>query len=405
MDSVLGQLTDRVRAAAASGTPLRIRGGGSKDFYGQSLQGEVLDTTVLTGIVSYEPSELVVTARAGTPLRELEAVLAEQGQCLPFEPPHFAFQREHCQGIGNATGSSLTGGVMTEATGDATGHATVGGMVAAGLSGPARASVGGVRDYMLGVQLLNGRAELLTFGGQVMKNVAGYDVSRLMAGSMGTLGLITDVSLKVLPIAPAEATLAFPLGQAKALAQLHRWGGQPLPLNASCWVHDDAAAQDLLYVRLRGAIAAVESATKTMAQQAGGKRMDNAVAAPDWQACRDLRLPFFTNPPQPGMALWRLSVAQTAPVLNLPWPQLVEWHGGLRWLWAPLDAAASVREAATRAGGNATVFVSNYAYPTRATAQFDAFSALNSPLDAIHRRLKAEFDPVGIFNRGRLFRN
>ena len=405
MDSVLGQLTDRVRAAAASGTPLRIRGGGSKDFYGQSLQGEVLDTTVLTGIVSYEPSELVVTARAGTPLRELEAVLAEQGQCLPFEPPHFAFQREHCQGIGNATGSSLTGGVMTEATGDATGHATVGGMVAAGLSGPARASVGGVRDYMLGVQLLNGRAEHLTFGGQVMKNVAGYDVSRLMAGSMGTLGLITDVSLKVLPIAPAEATLAFPLGQAKALAQLHRWGGQPLPLNASCWVHDDAAAQDLLYVRLRGAIAAVESATKTMAQQAGGKRMDNAVAAPDWQACRDLRLPFFTNPPQPGMALWRLSVAQTAPVLNLPWPQLVEWHGGLRWLWAPLEAAASVREAATRAGGNATVFVSSYAYSTRATAQFYAFSALNSPLDAIHRRLKAEFDPVGIFNRGRLFRN
>ena len=405
MDSVLGQLTDRVRAAAASGTPLRIRGGGSKDFYGQSLQGEVLDTTVLTGIVSYEPSELVVTARAGTPLRELEAVLAEQGQCLPFEPPHFAFQREHCQGIGNATGSSLTGGVMTEATGDATGHATVGGMVAAGLSGPARASVGGVRDYMLGVQLLNGRAEHLTFGGQVMKNVAGYDVSRLMAGSMGTLGLITDVSLKVLPIAPAEATLAFALGQAKALAQLHRWGGQPLPLNASCWVHDDAAAQDLLYVRLRGAIAAVESATKTMAQQAGGKRMDNAVAAPDWQACRDLRLPFFTNPPQPDMALWRLSVAQTAPVLNLPWPQLVEWHGGLRWLWAPLEAAASVREAATRAGGNATVFVSSYAYSTRATAQFDAFSALNSPLDAIHRRLKAEFDPVGIFNRGRLFRN
>ena len=405
MDSVLGQLTDRVRAAAASGTPLRIRGGGSKDFYGQSLQGEVLDTTVLTGIVSYEPSELVVTARAGTPLRELEAVLAEQGQCLPFEPPHFAFQREHCQGIGNATGSSLTGGVMTEATGDATGHATVGGMVAAGLSGPARASVGGVRDYMLGVQLLNGRAEHLTFGGQVMKNVAGYDVSRLMAGSMGTLGLITDVSLKVLPIAPAEATLAFEMDQAKALAQLHRWGGQPLPLNASCWVHDDAAAQDLLYVRLRGAIAAVESATKTMAQQAGGKRMDNAVAAPDWQACRDLRLPFFTNPPQPGMALWRLSVAQTAPVLNLPWPQLVEWHGGLRWLWAPLEAAASVREAATRAGGNATVFVSSYAYSTRATAQFDAFSALNSPLDAIHRRLKAEFDPVGIFNRGRLFRN
>lgn len=379
MDSALQQIADRVRAAAASGTPLRIRGGGSKDFYGQSLQGELLDTTVLTGITSYEPSELVVTARAGTSLKELEAALAEQGQCLPFEPPHF----DLCSGS----------------------HATVGGMVAAGLSGPARASVGGVRDYVLGLQLLNGRAEHLTFGGQVMKNVAGYDVSRLMAGSMGTLGLITDVSLKVLPVAPAEATLVFELDPAQALAQLHRWGGQPLPLNASCWVHDGAVAQDLLYVRLRGAVAAVESASKSMAQQAGGRRMDNAIAASDWQACRDLHLPFFTNPPQPDMALWRLSVAQTAPVLNLPWLQLVEWHGALRWLWAPLDEAASVREAATRAGGNASVFIANYTYPTRATAKFNTFSALDSPLDAIHRRLKAEFDPLGIFNLGRLFRN
>ena len=391
MNAALGQLTDRVRAAAASGTPLRIRGGGSKDFYGQSLQGELLDTTTLTGITSYEPSELVVTARAGTPLHELEAALAEQSQCLPFEPPHFALQRDD-------------------------GQATVGGMVAAGLSGPARASVGGVRDYMLGVQLITGRAEHLTFGGQVMKNVAGYDVSRLMAGSMGTLGVITEVSLKVLPVPPAEATLVFELDQAGALAQLHRWGGQPLPLNASYWVGDDDAdrpgaagdqAQSMgrLYVRLRGAIAAVESASKSMAQQAAGKRVDNAVAAPDWQACRDLRLPFFKNPPQPDMALWRLSVAQTAPVLHLPWPQLVEWHGALRWLWAPLDAAARVREAAVLAGGSATVFISNYAYPTRATAKFDAFSTLNPPLDAIHRRLKAEFDPVGIFSRDRLFRN
>ena len=416
MDSALQHITDRVRAAAASSTPLRIRGGGSKDFYGQSLQGELLDTTALTGITSYEPSELVVTVRAGTPLRELEAALAEQGQCLPFEPPHFAFQRHDSQDVGNATGNSLTSGVTAEATG----QATVGGMVAAGLSGPARASAGGVRDYMLGVQLLNGRAEHLTFGGQVMKNVAGYDVSRLMAGSMGTLGLITEVSLKVLPVAPAEATLVFELDQASALAQLHRWGAQPLPLNASCWVHDDAATaagstpeasgpvgltrgRDLLFVRLRGAVAAVESACQKMCQHALGTRMHNAVAAPDWQAFRDLRLPFFATPPQPGMALWRLSVPQTAPPLNLPWPQLVEWHGGLRWLWAPLDAAASVREAATQAGGNATVFISNYAHSTRARGQFDAFSALDAPLDGIHRRLKAEFDPARIFNRGRLF--
>ena len=400
MDSALQQITDRVRAAATSGTPLRIRGGGSKDFYGQSLQGEVLDTTSLSGITSYEPSELVVTARAGTPLRELEAALAGQGQCLPFEPPHFNLP------AGTVDANQTSGHPVTPV-------GTVGGMVAAGLCGPARASVGGVRDYMLGVQVLNGRAEHLTFGGQVMKNVAGYDVSRLMAGSMGTLGLITDVSLKVLPVAPAEATLVFELDQAEALAQLHRWGGQPLPLNASCWVNDSAAkpgaaaaepaGMGRLYVRLRGAIAAVESASKSMAQQAAGTRMDNAVAGPDWQACRDLRLPFFASPPQPGMALWRLSVAQTTPPLNLPWPQLVEWHGGLRWLWAPPDAAGSVRDAAAQAGGYATIFIANYLYRTWANAVFDAFPALEVPLDGIHRRLQAEFDPAGVFNCGRLY--
>ena len=205
MDNALSQMTDRVRSAAAHQTALRIRGGGSKDFHGGvALTGEVLDTRAYAGIVSYEPSELVVTARAGTPLAELEAALADQHQCLPFEPPHF--------GPG----------------------ATVGGMVAAGLSGPARASVGAVRDFMLGVVILNGRAEHLTFGGQVMKNVAGYDVSRLMAGAWGTLGVLTEVSIKVLPVAPGEATLRFACNQAEALRRLHAWGGQPLPLNASC---------------------------------------------------------------------------------------------------------------------------------------------------------------------------
>ena len=390
MDSALQHIADQVRGASASGTALRIRGGGSKDFYGRSLQGELLDTRPLAGITSYEPSELVVTVRAGTPLAELEAALAEEGQCLPFEPPHFS--------INPAAASA----------------ATVGGMVAAGLSGPARASAGGVRDYMLGVQLLNGRAEQLTFGGQVMKNVAGYDVSRLMAGSMGTLGVITDVSLKVLPVAPAEATLVFELDQASALAQLHRWGAQPLPLNASCWVHDDtpqadAAAdkngggRDLLFVRLRGAVAAVEAACQKMLQAVPGARMDNAVAAPDWQACRDLRLPFFTTPPAPGMLLWRLSVAQTAPSLGLPWPQLIEWHGGLRWLWAPQDAAAQVHEAAAQARGSASIFIAAQVMDTGACGLFDAQPVVKTPLDGIHRRLKAEFDPAGVFNRGRLF--
>ena len=380
MDSTLQHWAERIRAAAADHTPLRIRGGGSKDFYGQSLQGELLDTRAHSGIVSYEPSELVVTVRAGTPLTELEAALAEKGQCLPFEPPHYS---------GNANES----------------NATVGGMVAAGLSGPARASVGAVRDYVLGAVLLNGQGELLTFGGQVMKNVAGYDVSRLLAGSMGTLGLITEVSLKVLPLAPAEATLVFEIDQPKALAQLHRWGAQPLPLNASCWVHEhsDQGQRELLCVRLRGAVAAVESACRKMTQDLNAERLDNAVANAAWQTCRDMRLPFFTQPPAsepvPDMALWRLSVAQTAPVLDLPWPQLVEWHGGQRWLWAPASDAPRLRAAAQAAGGHASLFLAAQV----ADKTVGVFAPLASPLDRIHRNLKQQFDPSGIFNRGRMF--
>ena len=368
MDHALALIADRIRAAAADQTPLRLRGGGTKDFHGLALHGEVLDTRVLRGIVSYEPSELVVTARAGTPLAELEALLAEQGQCLPFEPPHF--------GAG----------------------ATVGGMVAAGLSGPARASVGAVRDYLLGVTLFNGRAELLTFGGQVMKNVAGYDVSRLMAGAWGTLGLLTEVSLKVLPVAPGEATLRFECNQADALRKLHAWGGQPLPLNASCWVQDGGAGR--LYVRLRGARAAVEAACKTM----GGTRMDNASVAADWAACRDQTLPWFTaRAAQPGHALWRLSVPATAPALPLPGgvQPLLEWHGALRWVQAPESAGDALRAAAHAVDGSASVFVAASASREGAGGLFDLKSRA---LEQIHARLKHSFDPMGIFNPGRMTR-
>jgi glycolate oxidase FAD binding subunit len=378
MQATLDALTDRIRRAASDGTRLRIRGGGSKDFYGQSLQGEVLDVSPLRGVVSYEPSELVVTVRAGTPLAELEAVLAEHGQCLAFEPPCFSLAP------------------------DLPSSSTCGGMVAAGLSGPARASVGGVRDFVLGVQLVNGRGELLTFGGQVIKNVAGYDVSRLMVGAMGTLGLLTEISLKVLPVAPAEATLVFELDQASALAQLHRWGAQPLPLNASCWVRDDTApgTPELLFVRLRGAVSAVESACRQMTRDLPGTRMDKAVAGPDWQRCRNLQLPFFSPPAQQDLALWRLSLPQTTPVLALPWAQLVEWHGAQRWLWAPLSAQAQLREVTQLHGGNATLFIANSGLNTSASTRF---TPLKPPLDRIHQRLKSEFDPAGIFNRGRLY--
>lgn len=374
MELIIEPFAARIRAAAESGTPLRIRGGGSKDFYGERLEGELLETAPLAGISSYEPTELVVTARAGTPLAMLEAALAERGQCLAFEPPRF-----RRPGAGGENGAG-------------TGATTVGGMVAAGLTGPARASVGSVRDYVLGLTMINGRGQVLTFGGQVMKNVAGYDVSRLMAGALGTLGLIAEVSLKVLPLAPAEATLKFEMSQADALRRLNAWGGQPLPLNASCWL--DEAGVPTLYLRLRGAVAAVEAACKSI----GGERQDNAQAAAHWMRCRDQRLPWFEQ--RGGRDLWRLSVAQTAPVLDLPQSPLVEWHGGQRWVCAQPDDAARLREAARRAGGHATLFLAGSG---RSAPAADRFAPLAPPLDRIHRELKRQFDPAGIFNRGRLY--
>lgn len=360
MDPALRQIVERIRAAAADATPLAIRGGGTKDFYGEAPSGEPLATHALCGITSYEPSELVVTVRAGTPLVELESALAAQGQCLPFEPPRFA-----------------PGG-------------TVGGMVAAGLSGPTRASVGAVRDYVLGAELVNGRAEVLRFGGTVMKNVAGYDVSRVLAGSLGVLGVITQVSLKVLPMAPAEATLAFECTQADALRLLNEWGGRPLPLNASVW------HAGVLRLRLRGAVAAVEAACSHL----GGSPLPEAAA--DWNALRDQTHAWFTR--CAGHDVWRVSVPQTAPALALGGDLLLEWHGGQRWYRALPDQAHQVREAARAAGGSATLFIANSLGSTGAPGHsVSRFDALSAPLARIHETLKHEFDPRRIFNRGRLY--
>ena len=375
MDSVISIFKERIKQAATSKQTLRIQGGNTKGFYGEiNAAHAVLDTREHAGVVSYEPSELVVTVRSGTPLAELEQLLSTQGQCLAYEPPHFGAA------------------------------ATVGGMVAAGLAGPSRANVGGVRDHVLGAKMINGLGEELTFGGQVMKNVAGYDVSRVLVGSMGTLGLITEVSLKVLPVAPAEATLVCKLSQHEALNQLHRWGAQALPLNASAWLHDTSAhpAQDLLFVRLRGAVAAVESACPRMiaeVQALGGSasRMENAQAVKDWQASREQTLPFFTAP-SPDVCLWRLSLPQTAAVLNLPYPTYIEWHGGLRWLWAPASAAALLRQAAQQAGGHATLF----RRAQTGTADTPLFSELAQVQQRIQRELQKQFDPHGVFNSGRL---
>lgn len=385
----LKPLIDRIQSAADAKTPLRFRGGGSKDFYGQQLVGEVLDTTTfpcLQGITSYEPSELVVTVKAGTPLAELEALLTEKNQCLPFEPPHF--------------GQNWAGEcIMPNFAGSQT---TVGGMVAAGLSGPARASSGALRDYVLGVDIINGKGEALHFGGTVMKNVAGYDVSRLMAGSMGTLGLITEVSLKVLPIAPAEATLKFACSQQEAITLLNTWGGKPLPLNASCWVKDEG--KGALYVRLRGAVAAVNAAVKSMGGELQNAASGNATVAADWQALRNQTLPFFNL--NEGESLWRLSVPDTTPDLQLEayGETLLEWHGALRWVKLRAESNAKtptiLRDIATRVGGSTTLFIASKAIITPSIARFNQ---LSEPLQRIHRQLKLEFDPAGIFNPGRMF--
>ena len=356
-DPALDTLIDQVRAARAHQTPLDIRGGNTKAFYGEAPQGLPLAIQGLRGISSYEPSELVVTVRAGTALAELEAALAEQGQCLPFEPPRFAPA------------------------------GTVGGMVAAGLAGPARAAVGGLRDYVLGATLLNGRAEVLSFGGQVMKNVAGYDVSRLLAGSMGVLGVICEVSLKVLPLPVASTTLRFEMGEAAALKQLNTWGGQPLPVNASAWW------SGMLVLRLSGAAAAVQSA----ASRLGGEVIAADLAAAFWAGLRDQSDEFFvgaTKAVAAGATLWRLSVPQTAAPMALTGEHLVEWGGGQRWV-VTTTAAAAVREAAAKAGGHATVFRGNKAG--------GALAPLPPALMRIHRELKTAFDPDRIFNPGRLY--
>ncbi|HEY2675666.1 MAG TPA: glycolate oxidase subunit GlcE [Steroidobacteraceae bacterium] len=354
----LQRLIDQVKHAHLRKMPLDISGGGTKRFYGESIEGTPLDVTELSGISSYEPTELVVTARAGTPLSDLEAALAERGQCLPFEPPRFA-----------------AGG-------------TLGGMVAAGLSGPARASVGSVRDHVLGVTLLNGSGEILTFGGQVAKNVAGYDVSRLIAGSLGILGVICEVSLKVLPTPVDTATLCFELDERQALHQLGAWNSQPLGLSATAW------QEGHLYVRLAGARAAVSAACASL----GGERVASDRAQAWWTGVRDQRESFFVLSDAAatrGESLWRLSVPATSAPLQLAGRQFIEWGGAQRW-WKTATAAAEVRAAGARAGGHATLM-------RGADRSAGVFTPLNEVLMRIHRGLKQSFDPARIFNPGRLY--
>lgn len=343
---MIEQFTETIRAAAAEGRKLRIRGGGTKDFFGVTLDGEVLDTRGHSGIVDYEPSELVLTARAGTPLAEVEAALAEGNQMLAFEPPHFA------QG------------------------ATIGGAIAAGFSGPRRAAAGSARDFVLGARVLDSLGRELAFGGRVMKNVAGYDLSRFLAGSCGTLALLTEISLKVLPRPETELTLAFTMDEVAAIEAMNRWAGQPLPISAT-FHHGDR-----LTVRLSGAAAAVAAARAKM----GGEDFEDGAAF--WPRVRDHVHPFFTH----ARALWRLSIKSTTPPLELG-PQAMEWNGALRWIATDLTAD-TVHAAAQRAGGHATLF--------RGGDRSQGIQRLAPAIVSLQQRLKHSLDPNGIFGPRRL---
>lgn len=356
MENVLQTFKERIATATANKSPLRIKGNGTKDWYGQSLQGEVLDTTAYSGIIAYDPTELVITARAGTSLREIGKALSEKNQMLAFEPPRFD------------------------------GLATIGGIVASGLSGPRRQAVGAVRDFVLGAVLMDGKADVLHFGGQVMKNVAGYDVSRLLTGSMGTLGLILEVSIKVLPRPVAQQSLQFAMTQEQALHQLNVWGGQPLPLSASCW-HNG-----LLAIRLSGAQAAVDAAIKKM----GGDALPESEKF--WDRLREQEHAFFDGVMQDiEHGLWRLSVPSVAPVLNLQGEQCIEWGGAQRWL-KTTASASEIRAVAEQVGGHATLFKGG-------DKSVGVFHPLQPAVDRVHRNLKNAFDPAGIFNPGRMFNN
>jgi glycolate oxidase FAD binding subunit len=355
-EAALARLREQILAAAAERRALRLTGGGTKDFLGRTLAGEPLSTLELSGILDYQPSELVVRVLAGTPLADLERSLAERGQMLAFEPPSFGPR------------------------------ATVGGMFAAGLSGPRRLQAGAVRDFVLGASLLDAAGRPLNFGGQVMKNVAGYDVSRLLCGSMGVLGLITEVSLKVLPRPAAEQSWVVDCDARQALDWLVRWGNEPLPISGTVW------HQDRLLLRLSGARAAVEAAARRIRNDSPIEAVAPEAARGSWQVVREQRLPFFADAARP---LWRVSLPRTAAMLAIDGDQLIEWGGALRWHASTMPAEA-IRAQARAAGGSALLF-------RHGDRTGEVFEPLSAPVFALHQRLKAQFDPAGLFNPGRLY--
>jgi len=355
LDTLAQQLAEQVQSAFAERSPLRLQGSGSKSFYGRAADPShpILALSKYSGIISFEPTELTVTAGAGTALSVLEQTLAASQQQLPFEPPHFGP------------------------------NATLGGTIACGLSGPARPYTGAARDFVLGMKVINGKGEILSFGGQVMKNVAGYDVSRLLTGALGTLGVILEVSLKVLPRPAQTLTLTQHCDEAQAIERFNTWAGQPYPLSAAAYY------DNTLYLRLAGAASAVSAAQARI----GGDAMATTAAADFWRALREQELAFFQQ--QADQALWRLSVPAATGPLRLPGSTLLDWGGAQRWLFTELTPEA-IFAAATSVGGHAMLFRGG-------DRQGAVFQPLSAALLQLHRNLKQSFDPQGIFNPGRMY--
>ncbi len=339
------ELQALVSGAIRRHSPLNIQGGGTKQFLRPPGSGETLDVTPHRGIINYEPSELVITARAGTPLRELENALAGESQMLAFEPPHF--------GEG----------------------ATLGGTLACGLSGPRRAHCGGARDFILGMRIINGHGEVMRFGGEVLKNVAGYDVSRLMVGAYGSLGLILDASLKVLPRPETEITVVLTYSQSAGLAFVSSLARRSLPVSATL------VERDKVCFRLSGSADAVTAAHK----QLGGESHETTAF---WNAVKEHQHNFFRI----ERPLWRLTLPAHAPLVDLDGEYLIEWAGALRWLKSDIDPVR-IKKYVREYGGHARRF-------DGADTALLEHADLPEPLMRLHARTRAAFDPLRIFNPG-----
>ena len=368
---------EQILAAAKNKSPLSIEGGGTKSWYGNSNTYTKLNTNTYSGILEYQPEELVITACAGTPLKEIEAALAAKNQVLAVEPPHF--------------GES----------------ATFGGAIASGLAGPGRISVGNLRDFVLGARILDGKGQDLSFGGKVMKNVAGYDVSRLLPGSMGTLSLLLEASVKVLPRPAATASLRCNITQARALQLLNEWAGQPLPLSASCWIGNPSTGDGELTIRLAGAAAAVKAAIPLMGAAVNATELDPSAATEFWHALREQQLPAFTSLKLED-TLYRLALPAACGPLkleNVSGDIVLEWHGQQRWFTAASDDAtfASIKALANANGGHATRFKQGANVdPSKQRFTLLSEQAHSTALEVVQARLRAAFDPAGVFATSRL---